>query len=63
VSEFDYTATDTPDDVVRKVVADISGRRLRPLTNGERMEREAWRSEMACVLNLLALTKNSTAQR
>jgi hypothetical protein len=47
VSEFDYTATDTPDDVVRKVVADISGRRLRPLTNDERMEREAWRSEMA----------------
>jgi hypothetical protein len=44
--EFDYTATDTPDDVVRSVAAEISGSGgLKPLSDEERLEREIWREQ------------------
>jgi hypothetical protein len=47
VSGFDYTATDTPDDVVRSVAAEISGGGLKPLSDHERLQRQLWRDEQA----------------
>jgi hypothetical protein len=44
---FDYTATDTPDDVVRSVAAEINGGGLKPLSDDERLEREIWREQQA----------------
>ena len=46
-TEFDYSATDTSDDVVRSVAAEISGGGLKPLSDEERLERQIWREEQA----------------
>jgi hypothetical protein len=44
--EFDYSDADTPDEVVRSVAAEMSGGRLNPLSEDERLERERWREEL-----------------
>jgi hypothetical protein len=49
VTTFNYSQTDTPDDVVRAVAAEMSGRELKPLSDQERLERELWREEQALV--------------
>jgi iron only hydrogenase large subunit-like protein len=42
---FNYENTDTPDDVVRSVAAEMSGGGLKPLSEDERLQREQWRQE------------------
>jgi hypothetical protein len=43
---FDYENTDTPDDVVRRVVSEVTGTRLKPLSDEERLERHHWREQL-----------------
>jgi hypothetical protein len=45
--EFDYSATEASDDVVRSVAAEMTGGGLKPLTDDERVEWEIWREEQA----------------
>jgi hypothetical protein len=44
---FDYTVTDTPDDVVRAIANEMSDGGLKPLSDEERLERQIWREEQA----------------
>jgi hypothetical protein len=45
---FDYEAQpDTPDDVIRRIGAEMSGGGLKPLSDAERLEREIWRAQRA----------------
>ena len=45
MTDFNYDADDTPDDVVRSVAASMSDTALKPLTDVEIAEREEWRRE------------------
>jgi hypothetical protein len=44
---FDYTATDTPDEVIRAVVAEMRDADLKPISEDERLKRQLWRDEQA----------------
>jgi hypothetical protein len=59
---FDYE-TETSDEAIRAVVAEIKGAPLKPLSPDEQLERERWGEDGRGRQNLLALTKNNTVLR
>jgi hypothetical protein len=48
---FNYEAqTDTPDDVIRRIAAEMSGGGLKPPSEGEQLEREIRRAQRAVTM-------------
>jgi len=44
-TEFDLNSPDVPDDVIRSIANEMSGGGLKPLSDQERLEWEAWRAQ------------------